>query len=487
MQHFYDGQIRRYITQIIRMLSNFYVKDIDGTLRQVPVMYGDLSKDVAAILNDNSENKFPSSPRIAVYINSLELDRNRLADSTFVSKLNIRERAYDSVNKQYLNKEGKNYTIERLMPTPYTLGVTVDIWTTNTDQKLQVLEQLLVFFNPSLEIQTTDNFVDWSSLTVVNLDSINYSSRQIGSGAGDEIDIATLQMSTPIYISAPAKVKKLGVIYSVITSIFDESRGTVDLGKSMPEILAYADTSVLESDTQNPVKIDEDGNVQHVYGDKSSSKTDTTSVMATTYGNYDLLVLQNTIQLLETDGESKKTWVSYVKAFPDTYRAGITEIRLQKADLDSELIGTVTISPLDEFIMTVNWDIDTLPSDTIITGPTGDKNKIDYIIDPLKTDPTKLKYAGLRLLILNKPIGNIKNIDGPDGWKNADNSDFIANENDIIEWDGSKWHVVFNSLNSSATVYTTNLNTGVQYKFNGEEWVLAYQGEYPNGTWRLVF
>ena len=29
MQHFYDGQVRRYITQIIRLMSNFSYKDGD--------------------------------------------------------------------------------------------------------------------------------------------------------------------------------------------------------------------------------------------------------------------------------------------------------------------------------------------------------------------------------------------------------------------------------------------------------------------------
>ena len=45
---------------------------------------------------------------------------------------------YDIVLK--LNKEGKNYTVERLMPTPYTLTVNVDVWSSNTDQKLQIIQ-----------------------------------------------------------------------------------------------------------------------------------------------------------------------------------------------------------------------------------------------------------------------------------------------------------------------------------------------------------
>src|SRR6056300_1954175 len=103
MQHFYDGQIRRYLTQIIRLLSNFSYKDGDGDLRQVPVMYGDITRQVASIIRDNSENKIPSAPRIGVYIQDLAIDRDRTADPTYTSKVHIRERGYDSNNNEYLN------------------------------------------------------------------------------------------------------------------------------------------------------------------------------------------------------------------------------------------------------------------------------------------------------------------------------------------------------------------------------------------------
>ena len=118
MQHFYDGQIRRYITQMIRLMSNFSYKDGDGKLTQVPVMYGDITRQVGHILRDNSENKIPSAPRIGVYITGLELDRDRLADASFVGKVHLRERDYDETNNEYLNTQGKNVTVERLMPTP---------------------------------------------------------------------------------------------------------------------------------------------------------------------------------------------------------------------------------------------------------------------------------------------------------------------------------------------------------------------------------
>ena len=176
-QHFYDNQIRRYLLQVTRMLSNFYWENGDGALKQIPVAYGDPSRQVAALIAQNSEASMPSVPRIAAYITGLQIDNNRRADPMFIDKRHIRERRYDSAGNEYLEAEGKNYTVERLMPTPYTLSFNADVWSSNTDQKLQILEQLLILFNPSLEIQTTDNYLDWTSLTTVTLTNINWSSK----------------------------------------------------------------------------------------------------------------------------------------------------------------------------------------------------------------------------------------------------------------------------------------------------------------------
>jgi hypothetical protein len=63
-QHFYDGQVRRYITQLVRMFSNYSYKDGKGAETVIPVLYGDLTRQVANIIKGNSENKIPSAPSI---------------------------------------------------------------------------------------------------------------------------------------------------------------------------------------------------------------------------------------------------------------------------------------------------------------------------------------------------------------------------------------------------------------------------------------
>ena len=479
MQHFYDGQIRRYITQIVRLMSNFSYKDGQDNLVQVPVMYGDITRQVAHIIRDNSENKIPSAPRIGVYVTGLTMDRERTSDSSFVSKVHLREREYDNTNKEYLNTQGKNYTVERLMPTPYTLTVAADIWATNTDQKLQILEQILMLFNPSLEIQTTDNYIDWTSLSVVNLDDITWSTRTIPVGTESDIDVATLTFSTPIYISPPVKVKKMGVITNVIMSIFNEDTGTIDLGKSMPELTAYVDKSDIEIDS-----------VINTNADGTSTSTSTAgnfadAISVTTYNDYDLIVLNGKAQIVDNGQTGTIRWDQYFEAVPGQHVDDVTQIQLKRLDIDNSVNGTVSIDPTDDTVLNITWDIDTIPTNTLITGPALTSGTVDYIIDPTTFNPTNIKAPGTRLLILND-IGDTDNADGPDAWKGISNVDFHAGANDIIEWSGNEWNIVFDASETTDTTFVTNLNTGVQYKWTGEDWLLSFEGEYRKGTWRIV-
>ena len=227
MDYFYDGQIRKYLAQFIRALSNFQYKDGSGNLHQVPVRFGTANKQAAAVLRQNSENFLQQAPFISVYINNLELSRGRMQDPNFVSKLPIRERDFNADTGEYTATKGVDITVERLMPNPYQLSLIADIWTTNIDQKLQILEQIIVLFNPAIEMQTTSSYIDWTSLTTLELMDIQYTNQTVPSG-DQELEIASLTFSAPIWLSPPAKVKRMGVITSIITSIYDEEGNITD-------------------------------------------------------------------------------------------------------------------------------------------------------------------------------------------------------------------------------------------------------------------
>jgi hypothetical protein len=497
-EHFYDGQIRKYLVQLLRLFSNFSYATGDGTKTQVPVLYGDLTRQVSSILRDNSENKIPSAPRMALYITGLEMDRDRTSDSSYVNKRHVRERAPDGAGG-YTDQAGKQYTVERLMPTPYKLTVNVDIWSTNADMKLQIMEQILMLFNPSLDIQTTDNYLDWTSLTTVMMDSVNFSSRSIPVGIDSDIDVAQMTFSTPIYISPPAKVKRLGVVTNIVTSIFDGD-GYYDFEQMLQGTnlftVAGATAPYVDGDEQNEVvdtgKFPNDGDGVLT---PRTQKTRTVTPVVNNPIQERVLILNGEIQLLDNGLPSTTTWSTYFELLPGNYRAGLSIMYLRRPDITGLVAGRITINSIDETKLVIDWDRDTLPSNDTIQGPARNANQyssIDFIIDPLRYDPTTAKTPGQRLLLLGS-IGSTSNTDGADAWKNTDNSDFVAGANDIIEYDGTNWYIVFDASADKliyndvviTTLYTTNLNTGVQYYWDGDQWLLSVDGEYAKGDWTI--
>jgi hypothetical protein len=469
-QYFYDSQVRRYLTQFMRLMSNFSYKDAKGQLVQVPVRYGDMNKQVANIINKNSENTIPSAPFIACYIKDIKFDRDRIQDPTFVSKINIRERDYDEENNTYLNTQGKNYTVERLMPNPYTVSFVSDIWTTNIDQKLQIWEQLTILFNPSFELQTTDNYIDWTSLTVLELDNMTFESRAIPQGATSDISICSMSFKSPIWISPPVKVKKLGIITKIISNVFTDAPGAISNG----------DYNNLNADIF------------------AGREPDITAVV--TPGNYDLLVLNNIANIipakqsaLENSNDYKNTaikdnWYKILDLYPGKFKAGISQIRLKKPN-GNEIVAYISLNPIDDLSMTLNIDADTIPENTLISDLTNTnvRGTIDAIIDPQKYNP-KIPAIDTRYLILEDINSNIalSGYSGPIAWKNANGSDFVANANDIIQWDGTQWNVIFDAQSSNEVTYVRNSFTGIQYKWQDGQWSKSYEGIYEAGAWRLI-
>jgi hypothetical protein len=207
-----------------------------------------------------------------------------------------------------------------------------------------------------------------------------------------------------------------------------------------------------------------------------------------------ILILNGQIQLLENGLPSNTEWKDYFDEIPGTYKAGLSIMYFRKPDISGLVAGRITINELDPTKLVIEWDRDTLPSNDTIQGPARNANQyssVDYIVDPLRYDPkSDTSKAGVRLLILGA-IGDTDNVDGADAWKNTDNSDFVAGANDIIEYDGTNWHIVFDASQdylpyndeTIETLYTTNLNTGVQYYWDGEQWLLSVDGEYAKGDW----
>jgi hypothetical protein len=531
MDYFYDQQIRRYVTQFMRIFIGFQYKTGDGTLKHVPVMYGDMTRQVANIIKENSENKLPSVPRISCYITNLEMDMTRMADTTFVSKMNIRERNWNEVDGEieYQNTQGGGYTVERLMPTPFNLTMKADIWTSNTDQKLQLMEQILMLFNPSLAIQTTDNYIDWTSLSVVNLGNINFSSRTIPQGVDSDIDICSMEFKMPMYISPPTKVKKLGVVRNLVMNVFSESGEVLGL-----EQLIY------------------NSDISGVYGGiplRNTPNNFGVLLLKSINGqdaDYDLSVLNvgeavkaTGLETPEKQGD-RLDWNKVLELYGG-YIPGISKIYFLQSD-GTEINGTFVVNEVDPSFILVN--ISDRPANTVLK----DKTYVDAIVDPYRFNPESTFGGianiplGTRYLVLDD-VNNSEQVgenisrptfyayDGPDAWKSLDGRDTVILANTIIEWNGVEWEdlipqwsvsmspfnntivytlgdivlyetLVFkaianitrlensvspgeNSKFQQISLYFTNLTTGIQYRWSGEDWLKSFEGEYRSGYWRF--
>jgi hypothetical protein len=465
VQFFYDNQVRRFLLQFTRLISNFQVQysitdNATGklALQTIPVYYGDGSRQAALILRGNSENTLNAVPAMAFYISALQYDRSRVQDPSFVGKMNIRERKYDPATGMQTNEQGDTYTVERPMPIPYLMTLKLDIWTSNTEQKLQIFEQIVTLFNPSLEIQSTDNYIDWTSLSLVLLNDVQWTSRTVPMGADDSIDIATFTFEVPIFISPPAKVTHMNVIQKVIGSVYDAS------GQLDKEIFDEGKLLVRRSLTVLGYGVLLTGNRVKLVNKNEGVKV-------------------NDLNGAEVYDSGKDVWRKLINQYGQLI-GGTSQLRLE-LDNGAELIGTVAYDPTDETQLLFNVLSDTIPTNTVPA--------INAIIDPFKSNVIDLLYdnagnyqvtAGTRYLILDQ-IGDIGSTEFAKAWS-PNGVPVVAAVNDIIQYDGTRWFVSFNSSDNQSVQYVTNTNTGIQYRWTGELWVKSYEGLYREATWRLV-
>jgi hypothetical protein len=440
----------------MKIFSNVYVtrgKDPNGNdiLVRVPIMYGDSSRQASTIIANNSASNLPSAPLITAYISGLEYNQKWTQEPTFVDKVNVRQRAYNQDTQSYETTQGQAFTVERLMPVPYTLKITVDFWTTNYNQKLEIIEQLGTLFNPALELQSTDNFVDWTSLSAVFQDGITFTSRQIPQGTGNPIDVMTWKFYMPIWLTTASKLKKMGVIHKVIASIFkgaalDDIQDEELLLGTRPKINPYGYKLLLI------------GNQLQLLPQATAFYPPNSSVEQPINPNSDLY------------------WSSLLNVY-GAIKPGISQIWIQNPYMEDGIVGTIVPNPVDDRFLIYDIDHDTLPQNTL--------ESITAIINPLLTGPN----AGLPEPIPGTRYLIVENI-GYDGDSTVAWGDLVAQANDIIQYNAStnQWEIDFSADEATTVEFVTNLTTNIQYRYVPNEgmWVKSVEGWYGEGDWSVV-
>jgi len=443
MDFFYDEQIRRYLLQIIRVFSHFQVREyVNGVARynRVPVQYGDSTRMVATILRNNSENVINSAPLIAISIDSLKIARNRMQDPTHVDTQQVAERKWNPETRSYSSEQGSLYTTKRYMPIPYELTFKADIWTTNTDTKLQLLEQMMILFNPGIQLQSDSNPLNWVNVFEMEMTDINWTSRNIPQGVDESLDIATMTFTTGIWISPPAKVKRQTIIQRIIADIHSTS-SIADLGYSSE----YADFFGAIGDTAEIVITPNDYRLQ------------ISGVHAVLVNNNG--VGQSWSKLIEMQGSLSASSLLKLNITNDT------------DDETSAIVGVVAAHPTDDTRLIFNLDIDTLPGNTLAD--------LDRIIDARENYPGDMTLPDAALNQRYLIATDISSTGYPNWGINA-------SANDIIQYNGSSWVIAFDSSVSTSVEYVTNAFTTSQYKWVDGGWISSWEGIYNPGYWRLT-
>jgi hypothetical protein len=439
--YFYDGQIRRFLLQVVRAFSGFQYMtgqrgDIPPQLKVVPCTMAKRNRQVAAIQKNLSENVVNTVPMITVDMLNLQFDADRLQNPGHISRLQVYERKRDQVTGEYTSEHGNSITIERLMPRPFTMTLQIDIWTSNMHQKHQLMEQILEVIYPTFDIQNSDNPLDWSALTVAHPKDTQWSSVTVPVGNDEAIDIATITLEIPFWISPPAKVKRQRVIEQIITNIneADEYEGELLMGQRLAQ----------EVTTPGNHYIRIDGSLIHLLGSKANSTN--------------------------PEGEQYR-WQDLFYEYDKVISPAQSQLRLRFEIEDGapEIIGTLQATSNGSVL---DWqiDVDTLPVNTMPA--------INAVIDPIRTVPgDHLPSAsqGQRYLLANDLPASSQ------AWGTHG-----ARIGAIIEYKDGEWVDVFSGLPNPQKQFVLNSASGRQLRWTGTEWRMAIDGLYAPGYWRII-
>jgi hypothetical protein len=268
--YWYDEQLVAYIKQVMAVFSGMYVKigknaNNDSRLVEVPVRYSGVDRVVESIIAGNTTNKPLRLPIFSVKLADLQPAPERykgVGTSDRMTYLPRGESLPDGVKVMY-----------RRTALPYKLAFELNIFTSNDLQKFQILEQILTVFNPSIQIQTSDEPFDGGKITVLTLENIAFE-ENYPSNNDKKTNITSMVFSTYAWLQVPINfrdnfVKSIHIRLNALTANKDfdaaldsDIQDSISTLRSKIDVddFQYLNTQV-EGTTNNPIpsKSDCDG------------------------------------------------------------------------------------------------------------------------------------------------------------------------------------------------------------------------------------
>jgi hypothetical protein len=164
----------------------------------VPVHYGLKDRVAASVIANQTQNTALRLPSIAVYLRAFDLARDKLKGYGIdhVSRDMPRGGVFPDDMKARITTA----------PIPLNLTFSVNIMTTNLDEKFQILEQVLLLFrNYQIQLHTSDKPHVINRLVSVDLESIA-NETAYPSNTDRRMIIHDLTFKALVYIAAPVDI-----------------------------------------------------------------------------------------------------------------------------------------------------------------------------------------------------------------------------------------------------------------------------------------
>ena len=195
--YFYHEILRKTVIGFGTLFNNINIrhKDASGTnfsVMKVPLAYGPMQKFLARIQQqpDLDRETAITLPRLSFEMQGLQYDPTRKT----------------GIAQTFLTKNGTNAK-KVYMPVPYNVGFELSIMSKLSDDALQILEQIVPYFQPSfnITINLISSIGEKKDIPIV-LESINYSDQYEGGFDTRRTIIYTLSFTAKTYLFGPLQI-----------------------------------------------------------------------------------------------------------------------------------------------------------------------------------------------------------------------------------------------------------------------------------------
>lgn len=200
--HFYHASIRRFVSAFGSLFNDIRIVRPNGGIMRVPLAYGPKEKFLARL----DEQVDLDSPKVAIKLPRMSFEI-----------LNI---AYDGASK--LNRNNRILVGEKLYYTyaPYNISLNLSIMAKNQDDALQIIEQIIPYFQPEYTITIKESVSDLLKTDVpITLSSIDMQEDYEGDFMSRRAIIYTLSFDAKVRFYGPER--QTGVIKRVIVKTLD--------------------------------------------------------------------------------------------------------------------------------------------------------------------------------------------------------------------------------------------------------------------------